>query len=106
MPYNATRQPHPIEASAMTPSSAPFSALSLSPDLQAVVGELGYESMTPIQAAAIPALLAGQDVIGQSKTGSGKTAAFALAILQSIDLELNDVQALVLCPTRELGQQV
>jgi ATP-independent RNA helicase DbpA len=85
---------------------ADFEALSLSPALLAVVSELGYERPTAVQSASIPALLAGKDLIGQSKTGSGKTAAFALPILQRIDLAKRGVQALVLCPTRELSTQV
>ncbi|MFT4512679.1 MAG: ATP-independent RNA helicase DbpA [Planctomycetota bacterium] len=83
-----------------------FESLSLSDALIAVVGELGYTQPTPIQAAAIPALLAGRDVVGQSQTGSGKTAAFALPILQRVDIDNRSVQALVLCPTRELTAQV
>ena len=83
-----------------------FEALSLSPALLAVVGELGYEHPTPIQSASIPILLDGRDLIGQSKTGSGKTAAFALPILQRIDLAKREIQVLVLCPTRELSTQV
>ena len=83
-----------------------FESLALSPPLLAVVGELGYTHPTPIQAASIPVLLAGRDLIGQSKTGSGKTAAFALPILQRLDLANRSVQALVLCPTRELCAQV
>jgi ATP-independent RNA helicase DbpA len=83
-----------------------FESLSIAPPLLAVVGELGYTLPTPIQAAGIPALLAGRDLIGQSKTGSGKTAAFALPILQRMDLGNRSVQALVLCPTRELCAQV
>ncbi|MFT7668970.1 MAG: ATP-independent RNA helicase DbpA [Planctomycetota bacterium] len=83
-----------------------FKALSLSPELLAVVSELGYTEPTPIQSAAIPALLAGKDIVGQSKTGSGKTAAFALPILQNIDVGTRQLQALVLCPTRELTAQV
>ena len=83
-----------------------FESLSLSPALLAVVTELGYPQPTPIQAASIPALLAGRDLIGQSKTGSGKTAAFALPILQGLDLGARVLQALVLCPTRELCAQV
>jgi ATP-independent RNA helicase DbpA len=83
-----------------------FESLSLSDALIAVVGELGYTQPTPIQVAAIPALLAGRDVVGQSQTGSGKTAAFALPILQRVDLDNGSVQALVLCPTRELTAQV
>ena len=62
--------------------------------------------MTPIQAKALPVLLAGSDVIGQSKTGSGKTAAFAIPILQKIDVQSRVIQALIICPTRELSTQV
>tara|TARA_R110002126_G_scaffold12416_5_gene53983 strand:+ start:9421 stop:10839 length:1419 start_codon:yes stop_codon:yes gene_type:complete len=83
-----------------------FQTLSLSPALQSVVQELGYSHPTPIQAAAIPALLEGRDLVGQSKTGSGKTAAFALPILQRIDMQDRSLQALILCPTRELCAQV
>ncbi len=83
-----------------------FETLSLSPTLLAVVEQLGYEHPTPIQSASIPVLLAGKDLIGQSKTGSGKTAAFALPILQRIDLAERSIQALVVCPTRELSAQV
>jgi len=86
--------------------SSDFTSLSLSPSLLAVVGELGYETPTPIQAECIPLMLAGKDVIGQSKTGSGKTAAFALPILNALDLETRSLQALVVCPTRELCAQV
>ncbi len=84
----------------------PFETLGLSPALVAVVKSLGYTQPTPIQGEAIPALLAGRDLVGQSQTGSGKTAAFALPILQGIDLAERSLQALVLCPTRELTAQV
>lgn len=70
------------------------------------LNELGYLSMTPVQAAALPAILAGQDVRVQAKTGSGKTAAFGLGLLQHIDATLFQTQSLVLCPTRELADQV
>lgn len=86
-----------------------FNSLPLSPDILAVVKELGYEKMTPIQAQSIPLMLAGKDVIGQSKTGSGKTAAFTIPILEKIQVEQSkyrDVQAMILCPTRELCTQV
>jgi ATP-dependent RNA helicase DbpA len=85
-----------------------FSSLPLAPDLLAVTAELGFEKLTSIQAQAIPVLLEGKDLIGQSKTGSGKTAAFSLPILQKIsgNLGFRDVQALILCPTRELCTQV
>jgi len=83
-----------------------FNTLPLAPGLIAVVKELGFERLTPIQAATIPALLLGKDLVGQSKTGSGKTAAFALPILQRLSLPPRELGALVLCPTRELSAQV
>ncbi|MGP1782854.1 DEAD/DEAH box helicase, partial [Shewanella frigidimarina] len=67
---------------------------------------MGYESMTPIQAQSLPAILNGEDVIGQGKTGSGKTAAFGLGLLHKLDVKRFRIQALVLCPTRELADQV
>jgi ATP-independent RNA helicase DbpA len=83
-----------------------FADLKLSPDLLAVVDEIGFREMTPVQAQAIPLLLAGRDLIAQSKTGSGKTAAFALPLLNKLNPELREIQALILCPTRELSDQV
>src|SRR3989338_3195417 len=83
-----------------------FSSLSLSPALLQVVSELGFTELTPIQAESIPLLLEGRDLIGQSKTGSGKTIAFSLPILDKLELPRRRVQALVLCPTRELAVQV
>jgi ATP-independent RNA helicase DbpA len=84
-----------------------FAALGLSASLCQVLAELGFVVPTPIQAQAIPVLLAGRDLIGQSATGSGKTAAFALAILQKLNLaERRHPQAVILCPTRELCAQV
>ncbi len=83
-----------------------FSSLPLSAPLQQVVAELGFTQLTPIQAQSIPVLLQGKDLIGQSQTGSGKTAAFALPILQKLDPSRRSLQALVICPTRELGAQV
>jgi ATP-independent RNA helicase DbpA len=83
-----------------------FSALPLSNELLTVLKELSYDSLTPIQAESIPHLLDGKDLIGQSKTGSGKTAAFALPILNKIQIKDQKLQALILCPTRELATQV
>jgi ATP-independent RNA helicase DbpA len=88
------------------PFEKDFASLGLSPQLVQVVQELGYEKLTPIQAQSIPVLLEGKDLIGQSKTGSGKTAAFSLPLLEKIDLQKCSLQALVLCPTRELCTQV
>jgi ATP-dependent RNA helicase DeaD len=83
-----------------------FDQFGLSEPLRQVINDVGYEAPTPIQVKTIPLLLAGQDVIGQAQTGTGKTAAFALPILQKLDLGENQVQALILTPTRELAIQV
>ena len=80
-----------------------FADLALSKPVLQALGAVGYESPTPVQAATIPALLAGHDVLGQAQTGTGKTAAFALPILSRLDLKQRDPQALVLVPTRELA---
>jgi len=85
---------------------APFADLGLSPAVLQAVIAVGYESPSPIQAATIPPLLAGRDVLGQAQTGTGKTAAFALPILSRLDLKQRAPQALVLVPTRELAIQV
>ncbi|MDE2432532.1 MAG: DEAD/DEAH box helicase, partial [Burkholderiales bacterium] len=87
-------------------SSPSFSTLPLSPAMQDTLQSLGYLSMTPIQAASLPLTLAGHDLIAQAKTGSGKTAAFTLPLLNRLDVKNLNVQALVLCPTRELADQV
>ena len=83
-----------------------FDSLPLKPALLASVQMLGYTTMTPVQAQSLPPMLAGRDVIAQAQTGSGKTAAFALSLLQLIDADVIRLQALVLCPTRELADQV
>jgi len=83
-----------------------FSDLFLSEPVLAALRDVGYELPTPIQAATIPHLLAGTDVVGQAQTGTGKTAAFALPLLSKIDVSLRATQALVLVPTRELAMQV
>jgi ATP-dependent RNA helicase DeaD len=84
----------------------PFKDLGLAPEIQQALDELGYTEPSPIQEQAIPELLAGHDVIGQAQTGTGKTAAFGLPLLQYIDPANNEVQAIVLTPTRELCIQV
>ncbi len=83
-----------------------FEQLALSPALLETLQELGYEAPTPIQAATIPPMLEGCDVLGQAQTGTGKTAAFALPILEKLDWNDRQTQALVLTPTRELAIQV
>ena len=87
-------------------TSPAFASLPLSPTLLPGLDALGYSAMTPIQAQALPAILERRDVIAQAPTGSGKTAAFGLGVLQAIDPEAVRTQALVLCPTRELADQV
>jgi ATP-dependent RNA helicase DeaD len=89
-----------------TPASAGFSALALSPEVLRALTDVGYESPSPIQAATIPSLLQGRDVLGQAQTGTGKTAAFALPILSRLEARAGKPQALVLAPTRELAIQV
>jgi ATP-independent RNA helicase DbpA len=83
-----------------------FSTLALPPAVLANLTQLGYLEMTPIQAAALPVALAGHDLLAQAKTGSGKTAAFALAMLDKLNPRHFGIQCLVLCPTRELAEQV
>ena len=83
-----------------------FITLALRPELTRAVTELGYTEPTPIQSAIIPLMLGGADVIGQAQTGTGKTAAFALPILNNLKPGQSHIQALVMCPTRELALQV
>ncbi|MFM5140211.1 ATP-dependent RNA helicase DbpA [Aeromonas rivipollensis] len=87
-------------------NNSEFSSLNLSPALQENLTSLGYLQMTPIQAQSLPLILEGKDLIAKAKTGSGKTAAFALGLLSRLNVNRVDVQALVLCPTRELADQV
>ena len=96
-----------MRTSPETADAAPASgSLPLPPPTLANLQRLGYTAMTPIQAASLPLALAGHDLIAQAKTGSGKTAAFALALLANLNPRRFAVQALVLCPTRELAEQV
>ncbi|MBB1604287.1 MULTISPECIES: ATP-dependent RNA helicase DbpA [unclassified Variovorax] len=90
----------------MTGSATGFGSLPLAPQTLANLTQLGYLQMTPIQAASLPVALLGKDLIAQAKTGSGKTAAFALALLANLNPRRFAVQAMVLCPTRELADQV
>ena len=97
-------QPTPEKSSSAGTTS--FDTLPLPPHVRANLAQLGYTAMTPIQAASLPLALAGTDLIAQARTGSGKTAAFALALLANLNIRRFAVQALVLCPTRELAEQV
>lgn len=90
----------------MTQEIGGFAALGLHPNILAALTAVGYEEPSPIQHQAIPVILAGQDMIGQAQTGTGKTAAFALPILSKIDSAKREPQALILAPTRELALQV
>ncbi|MEO7065789.1 MAG: DEAD/DEAH box helicase, partial [Rhodanobacter sp.] len=96
--------------SSLVPDDAPaptgFGGFALHPDVFAVLAEVGYESPSPIQAATIPPMLEGRDVLGTAQTGTGKTAAFALPILSRLHRQIGKPQALVLTPTRELAIQV
>lgn len=87
-------------------STTDFNALPLEPALLSTLASLGFDAMTPIQAMALPEIIEGRDLIGQAKTGSGKTAAFGLGILHQLNVKRFRVQCLVLCPTRELADQV
>ena len=87
-------------------NSKQFKNLGLSKEILANLDSLGYLEMTPIQEKGLPFVLGDRDFIGQANTGSGKTAAFGLGILAKLDLATNQPQALVLCPTRELAEQV
>ena len=83
-----------------------FSELGLSPEMLKAIDKLGFEKAAPIQGEAIPVLMAGKDVVGQSMTGSGKTAAFGIPAVEKVDAQKRATQVLILCPTRELAVQV
>jgi len=87
-------------------TSCNFSELPLSETLQKAIVAMGFTQASPIQAQAIPTLLQGLDVIGQAQTGTGKTAAFAIPVIERVDARNRSIQALILCPTRELALQV
>ncbi len=87
-------------------NQTPFSSVNLDPELLKNLTSLGYESMTPIQEKSLPPILSGKDVIAQGKTGSGKTAAFGIGMLEKLEVKRYCIQSLVLCPTRELADQV
>lgn len=82
-----------------------FSESGIHPDILRAVQEMGFEIMTPIQEQSVPVLLEGKDIIGQAQTGTGKTAAFAIPMIQKIDAEIKKPQGIILCPTRELAMQ-
>lgn len=83
-----------------------FEQFDISKELKQAIAEVGYEEATPIQSEAIPVILTGADVIGLAQTGTGKTAAFAIPVIEKIDVNIDKIQAVILCPTRELAIQV
>lgn len=83
-----------------------FNELDVSKEILKAVDDMGFEETTPIQSNAIPAVLAGNDIVGQAQTGTGKTAAFGIPLLEEMDADNKDPQAIILCPTRELAIQV
>lgn len=87
-------------------SNNSFSSLAISENLQKNMESLGFTEMTEVQTEALPVILKGKDVIAQAKTGSGKTVAFGLALIQNLQIDLRSPQGLILCPTRELANQV
>ena len=101
-PGETLESAHPAEG----PRAETFDELPLSPAIRKAIADAGFEAPTPIQAIAIPVMMEGRDLVGQAQTGTGKTAAFALPLIQLIDDTAADTQALVLAPTRELAVQV
>ena len=95
-----------IDSNNSVSSNIGFDGLGLNPNLQSNLQELGFLALTPIQALSLPKIIEGDDLIAQAKTGSGKTAAFGLGILNKLDVKKFRVQSLTLCPTRELADQV
>ena len=83
-----------------------FEELGIGPEIMRAVKKMGFEEASPIQAKAIPVMMSGRDLIGQAQTGTGKTAAFGIPLLEKIDPKNKKLQAIVLCPTRELAIQV
>src|SRR6195952_1979321 len=94
------------EDSDATSADITFADLQIHPSVLQALADVGYESPSAVQAATIPAMMAGSDVVGLAQTGTGKTAAFAIPILSKIEPENRNTQALVLAPTRELALQV
>lgn len=90
----------------MNTTTTTFNELGLSSEIMQAVEAMGFTTPSPIQAASIPVLLAGNDIIGQAKTGTGKTAAFGIPVIEAIEPNTGTVQALIMCPTRELAMQV
>lgn len=96
----------PVESAATLKLATAFAPLGLSVSVLRAIATIGYAAAMPIQAQVIPHMLAGSDVVGQAQTGTGKTAAFGIPIVERVDPDVNEVQAVVLTPTRELAQQV
>jgi ATP-dependent RNA helicase DeaD len=106
MPDSKADRAAPVPSDQSRPGHVPFASLGLSPEVLKAVAQLGFEETSPIQSAAIPLIMSGRDVVGQSETGSGKTAAFCIPAIEKIDPALRATQVLILAPTRELATQV
>ena len=104
--FQTTRDERGLDGYARPMDKPTFAGLGLSPEILKATADLGFEEASPIQAAAIPILLEGHDVVGQSMTGSGKTAAFGIPAIELCQASDRSVQVLILCPTRELATQV
>jgi ATP-dependent RNA helicase DeaD len=89
-----------------TPPTPTFAELGLDPAIVRAITDTGYTTPTPIQAAAIPAVMGGRDLKACAQTGTGKTAAFAIPVIEKIDTTKKTIQAVILCPTRELAIQI
>ena len=83
-----------------------FESLELQPETLKALAKMGFKEPTPVQLQAIPAMMEGRDVIAKAPTGTGKTCAFGIPLLEALDLECTDIQAVVVCPTRELCLQI
>ena len=105
-PHDTLENPPATSSAEQPPTTGGFAGLGLPEPLLRALAAVGYEAPSPIQAEAIPLLLAGRDLLGQAQTGTGKTAAFALPLLARIDPGADYPQMLVLTPTRELALQV
>ena len=106
MPDSKADRTPPAPPEPSRPGHVPFASLGLSQELLKAVAQLGFEETSPIQSATIPLIMAGRDVVGQSETGSGKTAAFCIPAIEKVDPAIKATQVLILTPTRELATQV
>ncbi len=105
MDFNENKELEVVNETQAVDSKTSYRESGIDERILRAVEEMGFEQMTPIQAEAIPVILSGQDMIGQAQTGTGKTAAFGIPLIQAVDVDNRNLQAIVLCPTRELAIQ-